>query len=137
MKRRNSNGVGSSGSSLLKSFYDVPYPDSPRAPWYSRVLASPRLVRRLLWLLTTILAGVALFVAAFTTDNAPTTWLCHKFDALTGGAPLRMPTNRPPKVPLAAPIPCLTPRGHLLGNSPDDDLHPVSLDMRKCIPRCF
>lgn len=137
MKRRNSNGVASSGlsgSSLLKSFYDVPYPDSPRAPWYSRLLASPRLLRRLLWLLTTILAAVALFVAAFTTDNAPTTWLCHKFDALTGGAPLRMPTNRPPKVPLAAPIPCLTPRGHLLGNSPDDDLHPVSLDMPYPLP---
>lgn len=137
MKRRDSNGLAYRyASSRFTPFYDTPYQDSLRSPWRSRFFASPRLFRRFIWCTLLPLIAVAVFVAAFTTDNRPTTWLYHSFDAWAGSAPPRMP-NRAPKLPLAAPVPCLGPRGQLLGNSTDDDLHPVSLAIRKCIPGCL
>ncbi|KAK3317273.1 hypothetical protein B0T19DRAFT_288775 [Cercophora scortea] len=43
-------------------------------------------------------------------------------------------TNEPPMAPLSERVPCYGPRGQFLSRSPDDELHPVTLNITYPIP---
>lgn len=83
------------------------------------------------WSLVAAIVSLIFFIHALLHDNALTTWAFHAFDLFSARYGPRMP-NPPPQPSLPPRLPCIGPRGHLLSESPDDDLRPVDLDI--CTP---